>query len=77
LRRHAAEFFRSGFCQIASNASADFIIFNVEHGSFGIDVLKARMAFARGVGETLVVRVREIAYHFIVPILDAGAMGVI
>ena len=72
----AAEFFTPGFCQIASNAGADFIIFDMEHGSVGIDVLKAQMAFARGTGIAPIVRVPGIAYHFIAPLLDAGAMGV-
>ncbi len=72
----AAEFFTPGFCQIASNAGADFIIFDMEHGGVGIDVLKAQMAFARGAGIAPIVRVPGIAYHFIAPLLDAGAMGV-
>jgi hypothetical protein len=46
----AAEFFTPGFCQIAGNAGAEFIIFDMEHGGVGIDVLKAQIAFARGAG---------------------------
>ena len=44
----AAEFFTPGFCQIARNAGAEFIIFDMEHGGVGMDALKAQMAFARG-----------------------------
>ena len=72
----AAEFFTPGFCQIASNAGADFVIFDMEHGAVGIDLLKAQMAFARGVGVAPLVRVPGIAYHLIAPVLDAGAMGI-
>jgi 2-keto-3-deoxy-L-rhamnonate aldolase RhmA len=72
----AAEFFTPGFCQIASNAGAEFIIFDMEHGGIGIDLLKAQMAFARGVGVAPLVRVPGIAYHLIAPVLDAGAMGI-
>ena len=72
----AAEFFTPGFCQIASNAGAEFIIFDMEHGGVGIDILKAQMAFARGVGVAPLVRVPGIAYHLIAPALDAGAMGI-
>lgn len=72
----AAEFFTPGFCRIAANAGAEFIIFDMEHGGVGVDVLKAQMAFARGAGVTPVVRVPGIAYHLVAPILDAGAMGV-
>ncbi len=72
----AAEFFTPGFCQIAANAGAEFIIFDGEHGGVGIDVLKAQIAFARGVGVAPFVRVPGLAYHLIAPVLDAGAMGI-
>jgi 2-keto-3-deoxy-L-rhamnonate aldolase RhmA len=72
----AAEFFTPGFCQIAGNAGAEFIIFDMEHGAVGIDVLKAQIAFARGTGVAPFVRVPGIAYHLIAPVLDAGAMGI-
>jgi 2-keto-3-deoxy-L-rhamnonate aldolase RhmA len=72
----AAEFFTPGFCQIASNAGAEFVIFDMEHGGVGIDVLKAQIAFARGAGVAPVVRVPGIAYHLVAPVLDAGAVGI-
>ena len=72
----AAEFFTPGFCQIAANAGAEFVIFDGEHGGVGIDVLKAQCAFARGVGIAPFVRVPGLAYHLIAPVLDAGAMGI-
>jgi 2-keto-3-deoxy-L-rhamnonate aldolase RhmA len=72
----AAEFFTPGFCRIAGNAGAEFVIFDMEHGGVGIDVLKAQMSFARGAGVTPVVRVPGIAYHLIAPVLDGGAMGI-
>jgi 2-keto-3-deoxy-L-rhamnonate aldolase RhmA len=72
----AAEFFTPGFCQIASNAGAEFVIFDMEHGAVGIDVLKAQIAFARGTGVAPFVRVPAIAYHLIAPVLDAGATGI-
>jgi hypothetical protein len=39
----AAEFFTPGFCWIAGNVGAEFVIFDMEHGGVGIDVLKAPM----------------------------------
>ncbi|MFN0193148.1 MAG: HpcH/HpaI aldolase family protein [Aestuariivirga sp.] len=72
----AAEFFTPGFCQIAANAGAEFVIFDGEHGGVGIDVLKAQMAFARCAGISPFVRVPGLAYHLIAPVLDAGAMGI-
>jgi len=72
----AAEFLTPGFCQIAANAGADFVIFDMEHGGISIDTLKPQFAFARGTGITPLVRVPALAYHLIAPVLDAGAMGI-
>ena len=72
----AAEFFTPGFCQIAANAGAEFVIFDMEHGGVGIDVIKAQIAFARGAGIAPFVRVPTLAYGWVAPVLDAGAMGI-
>src|ERR1700730_2629292 len=72
----AVEFFSPGLCQIAANAGADFVLFDMEHGGVGIDVLKAQFAFARGTGVVPLVRVPGLHYHLIAPVLDAGAMGI-
>lgn len=72
----ATEFLTPGFCQIAANAGAEFVVFDMEHGAVGIDALKAQMAFARGAGVAPLVRVPGTAYHLIAPVLDAGAVGI-
>lgn len=72
----ATEFFTPGFCQLAANAGAEFVLFDMEHGGVGIDTLKAQFAFARGTGIAPLVRVPGLAYHLIAPVLDAGAMGI-
>ncbi len=72
----ATEFFSPGLCQIAANAGADFVLFDMEHGGVGIDTLKAQFAFARGVGVAPLVRVPGHAYHLVAPALDAGAFGI-
>ena len=72
----ATEFFSPGLCQIAANAGADFVLFDMEHGGVGIDVLKSQFAFARGIGIVPLVRVPGLHYHLIAPVLDAGAMGI-
>jgi 2-keto-3-deoxy-L-rhamnonate aldolase RhmA len=72
----AAEFFTPGFCQIAANAGAEFVIFDMEHGGVGIDVIKAQIAFARGAGIAPFVRVPTLAYGLVAPVLDAGAVGI-
>lgn len=72
----ATEFFTPGFCQIAANAGAEFVLFDGEHGGVGIDTLKAQFAFARGTGVAPLVRVPGLASHLIAPVLDAGAFGI-
>ncbi len=72
----AVEFFSPGLCQIAANAGAEFVLFDMEHGGLGIDVLKTQFAFARGTGVAPLVRVPGLHYHLIAPVLDAGAMGI-
>jgi 2-keto-3-deoxy-L-rhamnonate aldolase RhmA len=72
----AVEFFTPGLCQIAANAGAEFVLFDMEHGGVGIDVLKSQFAFARGTGVVPLVRVPGLHYHLIAPVLDAGAMGI-
>ena len=72
----ATEFMTPGFSQIAANAGADFIIFDMEHGGIGVDVVKAQVAYARGLDIPVFVRVPGLAYHLIAPVLDAGAMGI-
>ena len=72
----AVEFFTPGLSQIVAGCGADFVIFDMEHGGLGMDVLKAQLAFARGTGIAPFVRVPGHAYHLIAPVLDAGAMGI-
>ncbi len=72
----AVEFFTPGICQIAANAGAEFILFDMEHGGVGIDTLKAQFAFARGIGIVPFARVPALQYHLVATVLDAGAMGI-
>ena len=57
----AAEFFTPGFCQIAANAGAEFVLFDQEHGAIEIDVLKTQIAFACGAGISPFVHVPGLA----------------
>lgn len=50
-----------GFYRIASNAAAGFIIFDMEHGGVGVDVLKAETALARGAGVAPIAHIPGIA----------------
>ena len=55
----AAEFFTPGFCQIAANAGAEFVIFDMEHGAVGIDILKAQLLRVRYLGTTVTGRTKR------------------
>ena len=72
----AFEFFTPGLLPILSEASADFVILDMEHSGLGMDVLKAQLGAARGTSTVPIVRVPGTARHLISPVLDAGAMGI-
>lgn len=72
----AFEFFSPGLAQIAKEAGAEFILFDMEHSGAGIDTIKEQMAFCRGLDIAPLVRVPTSQYHFIARALDAGALGV-
>lgn len=70
------EFFTPGIAQIAKNAGAEFILYDMEHAGVGIDEMKRQFSYARGLDIVPMVRVPTTQYHFISRVLDAGAMGV-
>jgi len=72
----AFEFFTPGLLPILSEASADFVILDMEHSGLGMGVLKAQLGAARGTSTVPIVRVPGTARHLISPVLDAGAMGI-
>lgn len=70
------EFFTPGMPQIAKNAGAEFVLFDMEHSGVTIESLKGQLAACRGIGITPMVRVPALQYHFIARCLDMGAMGI-
>ena len=70
------EMFSPGMAQIASNAGAEFILYDMEHSGFGLGELKAQVACCRGLDIVPMVRVPTTQYHFVARALDAGAVGV-
>jgi 2-keto-3-deoxy-L-rhamnonate aldolase RhmA len=72
----AFEFFTPGLAQIAKEAGAEFILFDMEHSGAGIDTIKQQMAYCRGLEIAPLVRVPTGQYHFIARALDAGALGI-
>jgi 2-keto-3-deoxy-L-rhamnonate aldolase RhmA len=72
----AFEFFSPGLAQILADAGAEFVILDTEHSGVGIETVKQQVAYARGTGLSVFVRVPGLHYHLIAPVLDAGAMGI-
>lgn len=71
----AFEFASPGLAQIAANAGAEFIIFDMEHSGWGIDTIRQLLATSHGAGITPLVRVPAIVPHLLTGPLDAGAHG--
>jgi 2-keto-3-deoxy-L-rhamnonate aldolase RhmA len=72
----AFEFYTPGLPQIAREAGAEFILYDMEHSGYGIDTIKQQLAYCRGLDITPFVRVPAGEYHFIARVLDAGALGI-
>ena len=70
------EFFSPGVPQIAKNAGAEFILFDMEHAGTDVGLMKQMFALCRGLDLVPMVRVPTTQYHFIARMLDLGAMGI-
>ncbi len=70
------EFFSPGIPQIAKNAGAEFVLFDMEHAGTDIGTMKQMFALCRGLDLVPMVRVPTTQYHFIARMLDIGAMGI-
>jgi 2-keto-3-deoxy-L-rhamnonate aldolase RhmA len=62
--------------RVAAQAGLDFVMFDMEHGSYSLDVLSDIFAVARAVGLAGFVRVPELSKGYVSRIMDAGAVGV-
>src|SRR5580765_5629964 len=70
------EFFAPGIAQIAKNAGAEFVLYDMEHAGAGIETIKEQCSYCRGLDIAPLVRVPTTEYDFIARVLDAGAHGV-
>jgi 2-keto-3-deoxy-L-rhamnonate aldolase RhmA len=70
------EFFTPGIAQIAKNAGAEFILYDMEHSGVDYGVIKEQFAYCRGLELVPMVRVPTTQYHLISRALDLGAMGI-
>ena len=69
------EFSTTGIARIAREAGADFVVFDMEHTGWGIDMVRTLMATSRCADIVPLVRVPATEYHFLARVLDMGAMG--
>lgn len=69
------EFLGPGLPQIAVNAGADFLFYDMEHSGFSMEQIKQQCALARGLDLTPMVRPAGKDYQFAARLLDIGAMG--
>lgn len=70
------EFLSPGLPQIARNAGAEFLLYDMEHTGLGFETLKTQVALCRGLDVVPMARVPRGDYHFIARALDVGAFGV-
>ena len=70
------EFNSAGLSAIVESAGAEFILFDMEHSTWGIDTIRWLVATTRGLPLVPIVRVPTTAYHFVARALDVGALGV-
>lgn len=70
------EFLSVGLPQIAVNAGADFLLYDMEHTGTGFETLRTHFALCRGLPVVPLVRVPRADYAFIARALDIGAFGV-
>lgn len=70
------DFLSPGLPQIAVNAGADFLLYDMEHTGTAFETLKTQAALCRGLPVVPLIRVPRGEYAFIARALDIGAFGV-
>ena len=70
------EFFTPGIAQIAKNAGAEFILYDMEHAGSEYTTMKEQFAYCRGLDIVPMVRVPTTQYHLVSRALDLGALGI-
>lgn len=64
-------------CEIAALAGYEFVVIDMEHGSFGISEALAMIRATESHGADPIIRIPTPADHHIRQVLDAGAAGII
>lgn len=65
----------TGFVWLLANMGYDFVFIDMEHSTYGLQPTSDMIKVARLAGLVPLVRVTDLAYNVIAPVLDAGAMG--
>jgi 2-dehydro-3-deoxyglucarate aldolase/4-hydroxy-2-oxoheptanedioate aldolase len=71
------EFASHGMAQILDAADVDFVVIDMEHGSFGMGDVAALVAWLQATRIAPFIRIPQVQYHFIARALDAGVLGVV
>ena len=69
------EFNTTGVGRIASEAGADFAVFDMEHTGWSIESIRMLVATTRSTDMIPYVRIPATDYDFFARVLDMGAMG--
>ncbi len=64
-------------CEIAARSGLDFVIIDMEHGSFGIESAVNMIRAAESSGAAAFVRIAECSRSTVLKVLDAGAVGIL
>jgi 2-keto-3-deoxy-L-rhamnonate aldolase RhmA len=67
----------SGMIEIFNNDLLDFLILDLEHGSFALESVENLIRTARAHELPVIVRAVDTRYHLLSPCLDAGAQGLL
>lgn len=67
----------SGIIEIFKNDVLDFLILDLEHGSYSIESVENLIRTARAHELPVIVRAADTLYHLLSPCLDAGAQGLL
>jgi 2-dehydro-3-deoxyglucarate aldolase/4-hydroxy-2-oxoheptanedioate aldolase len=70
------EFASTGIARLAAEATAEFILYDMEHSGWTLETIRTLLATARAAPLVPMVRVPAAEYHFLARVLDMGAMGV-
>jgi 2-keto-3-deoxy-L-rhamnonate aldolase RhmA len=70
------EFSTTGIARLASEAGAEFTVFDMEHTGWSLETIRMLIATSRSTEMVPLVRVPASDYDFMARVLDVGAMGI-